>query len=152
MRRRNGGLMPNVLTKKFQLRDWRSGLYLGHQFVKRDATGFRRVGDKRCEHCGAWFHWIDRDLERFRATGNLRVNYGSGERFIVGHLPNGQPVYRHSPKRMINWEPVHCGSTACEEYHRRILTGPNVHQITRQDQEQRMLRTFRKLLKRKLVG
>src|SRR3990167_4225766 len=137
--------MATILGQRFQLRDWRSGLYLGHQFVRTtNEKGFQRAGDKRCEYCGAWFHWTDAERDLYVRTGNIDVAYGRRERHIVGYTKDDRPIYRSQPPTMVNWEPVHCGSSHCQEYHRRVREGPNVHAITRHDQVTRMQRTFRK--------
>jgi hypothetical protein len=67
--------------------------FVGHRF----ALGGKMYGDKRCIHCGKWFHWKASD------EANWFIN-----RNIDETVPDRS-------------EPAHCGSSHCQEYHHRWL-------------------------------
>lgn len=69
--------------------------FCGHRFLLKT----KLYGDKRCLYCGKWFHWQGSDKDKWIVNRNIDPH----------NLDN-------------NIEPLHCGSSACEDYHNRWLT------------------------------
>lgn len=132
--------MATVITQKSKVRNWREGLFLGEQFL----VGEKRFGDKRCDYCGEWFHWRAQDRERYIAAQNWKQKVVN--RSCVVRI-NGR-LFKQTTPEVINGEPIHCGASGCQDYHNRVLTGPNAPAIERQD---KMVRLFKYLKKKKLV-
>lgn len=86
--------MGKIITGNFQRIDPRKEMFLGHQYEK---DGIRSI-DKRCDYCGKWICFDVKDPELWGT--NVKIGF------------NGIA------------EKVHCGSSHCEEYHRRVI----VHQ------------------------
>ena len=71
-----------------------TSLFAGHKFLLKT----KLYGDKRCVYCGRWFHWKETDYLTWLRTKNI-----------------------DSMHRDKGVEPLHCGSSHCEEFHRRYL-------------------------------
>lgn len=68
--------------------------FAGHRFILAN----KLYGDKRCLYCGTWFHWKDTDYQTWVKTGNIdRMNLDD------------------------TIEPLHCGTSHCQEYHRQCV-------------------------------
>lgn len=69
-------------------------LFCGHRFLLKQ----KLYGDKRCIYCGKWFHWSQDDAAKWVKARNI-------------DSMNVDSVL----------EPLHCGNTACDDYHHRYL-------------------------------
>lgn len=66
-------------------------MHLGHLFEKDG----KRAHDKRCDYCGRWMTYDLKNIHEWRENVKIGLN---------------------------DWpEKVHCGSTHCVEYHRRVV-------------------------------
>lgn len=89
--------------------------HLGHIF-ERDG---RRSHDKRCDYCGRWMCYDLRKVAEWGDNSKIGLN---------------------------NWpEKVHCGSTHCQEYHRRVLKHEKrIQADARRIADERFLRLVKK--------
>ena len=89
--------------------------FVGHRFILKT----RGYGDKKCLYCGVWFHWTESIALHEGMKGN------------VDRMNNDDVL-----------EPLHCGSSHCEEYHRLALIAKANRDA---NLERRMERTYQKL-------
>jgi hypothetical protein len=110
--------MAIIITTKYKKIDPEKELFLGYQFEK---DGNRSI-DKRCDYCGKWFTFDVSECDE----------WGDNIQFAFNGVP----------------EKVHCGSSHCEEYHRRVL----LHQKKENEKWARLgERLFFNLKKQKII-
>lgn len=95
--------------------------FVGHRF----ALGGKLYGDKRCIHCGKWFHWKAVDEPKWWISRNIDET---------------------APDRT---EPAHCGSEHCQDYHHRWLKALDKRAQEQDGQIERAGLALMKHLKRK---
>ena len=82
-----------IITQPYKKINWRrDGVkpFLGHRYWREKYGTID--GDKRCLICGKWFTWSEKHKDRY--------------------IREGRWDFRRN-------EPIHCGSSMCEEYWRR---------------------------------
>lgn len=97
--------------------------FVGHRF----ALGGKMYGDKRCIHCGKWFHWKASDENKWWLARNIDETV---------------------PDRT---EPAHCGSEHCQDYHYRWLKALDRKAKEQEEQIEKAGLYLMKQLKRKGV-
>lgn len=94
---------------------------------KRFLLKTRLYGDKRCWACGVWFHWTETDCLRALREGTV-------DRFDLDNVTT----------------PLLCGTSRCYDFW-RLCQAPTHQQEAQAERDDKMLRLFKRLQRRKVV-